>query len=536
MKWLLYNILLILTILSVVGGIGVMIRLSRQRARMIEGGDGTVAADVRATRPGTVKYHIKMAPGGLYMPGIIPVGSKEPLTGFTRAAAEFEAMFPDTKIEFVNVPASSREYQITQLASRSAPDIIAINVEDAWLDADKGWYVQLDPFLEQPNPFLEGNRQWWDVFKYQAITRGKADPNGRSFAICFDVVETGIFYNKDIFNELGIAPPDTWSEFLEIQRKIDQAGYIPLLMSMDVVNDWAVDIFFDQMYRSVIDDINLSSGSDRSAHIDAYLDAGEISFLHTKGFFTAKDPRYREVWRLLKQWRPYWNKSLAFSTSTAAVDVSREFIKGRGAMMWDSCMFVQILKNEKAVDFDWDVFYLPPMEESNSPFATGDEFCVIGGGGTMYEVTSTAFSDTLEIETSKRLKRVVQFLQFITTPLVNDMIVNEPKRLISNINGVEVMPGFERFEEILTRRYACSKWIFTFGLKFADMQGRMLQMYLDGWIDEDELLEWFESNVALNTKAYVEKNPMDFAPFEKEWQRRGLVPVRDAAALPGKAR
>ena len=294
-------------------------------------------------------------------------------------------------------------------------------------------------------------------------------------------------------------------------------------MSMDVVNDWAVDIFFDQMYRSIIHEINFNVTSSQSTHLDNYLDAGEISFLHTKGFFSSEDPRYREVFRLLKQWRPYWNKSLAFSTSSAAVDISREFIKGRGAMMWDTCMFVQILKNERAVNFDWDVFYLPSMDASSSPYATGDEFCVIGGGGTMYEVTSRAYSDTRNVDTSERLRRVVQFLQFITSPRINDMIVNEPKRLISNISGVDVMPGFEQFEKILTRRYACSKWIFTFGLKFADMQGRMLQMYLDDWIDEDELMEWLESNVSLNTKAYVQKNAVDLDLYEQEWQRKGLL-------------
>ena len=150
----------------------------------------------------------------------------------------------------------------------------------------------------------------------------------------------------------------------------------------------------------------------------------------------------------------------------------------------------------------------------------------------MYEVTSTAYADTLDVETSERLQRVIQFLQFITTPRVNSMIVNEPRRLIPNINGVAVMPGFERFEEILERRYACSKWIFTFGLKFGDIQGRMLQMYLDGWIDEDELLEWFESNVALATKAYIEKNPVDFDPLEKEWTRRNLVTLTRTNGVP----
>ena len=152
------------------------------------------------------RYVIKMAPGMFNMPGTRPYGIGEPLTGFTGVIEAFERRFPDTRIELVTVPAV-REYLVTQLSSGAAPDVVAVNVEDVWVDVQKGWYVPLDGFLSAPNPFVvepgdpnaPGAVEWWDMFKYQALSRGKAAPNNLNYCLTLSAVETGIFYNKTYF-------------------------------------------------------------------------------------------------------------------------------------------------------------------------------------------------------------------------------------------------------------------------------------------------------------------------------------------------
>jgi raffinose/stachyose/melibiose transport system substrate-binding protein len=154
---------------------------------------------------GPRKYTIRFAPG-IYMPGRRPMDLGAPLKGMGIVAREFEKQFQDTKIEFTEAPIGSREYLVTQLAAEQAPEILNVNVEDVWQDVQKGWYVPLDSYLNQPNPFVPagkpGSVQWWDQFKYQAISRSKAAPDGKVYCITFDMVETGIFYNKDIFRRL----------------------------------------------------------------------------------------------------------------------------------------------------------------------------------------------------------------------------------------------------------------------------------------------------------------------------------------------
>ena len=86
------------------------------------------------------KHVLRITAGQNYLPGSVPQGIGQPLQGLTRVVADFEARFPDTKVEVIAVP-QEREFLVTQLSGGSAPDIVAVNVEDVWVDVQKEWYV-----------------------------------------------------------------------------------------------------------------------------------------------------------------------------------------------------------------------------------------------------------------------------------------------------------------------------------------------------------------------------------------------------------
>jgi len=468
------------------------------------------------------RFVIRMAPR-FYMPGTMPANTRKPLRGLELVGEKFEALVPDTHVEFVDVPTGVREWLVTQLSAGQAPDIMQAEVEDVWQDVHKGWYVPLDKYLDTPNAYIDpgkpGSRQWWDLFKYQGITRGKAGPDGKMYSIIFDMVETGIFYNKDIFRKVGVEPPKDWEEFLEIQQRLKDAGYIPMLANSWQMADWGVDLVFDQLYYPILPGIDLNKDPIREVYLEGYLDWDEIAFLYEKGFFTRRDPRYLEVWRLLHEWRQYWNKDI----SPEGVDSIRLFFTQRGAMHWDSSMFVQTLL-QGDLDFDWDVFYLPPMTKKTSRHADGHPMCVIGGAAMQYSVTNSAFKDTGDPETSERLKRVIAFLQFMTLPENTDTVVNEVTFFLPNIKGVEPKPVLQPFHEFLLRRYTTTKWSYTFDLRFNEILNRMLELYMNGGIDQPEFLEWMEGNLDAAVSDIVRRKKIRFDDFEAKWQE--LEPVR----------
>ena len=468
------------------------------------------------------KYTIRFAPG-IYMPGRRPMDLGQPLKALAEVAAEFEALHPDTRIEFTEAPVNSREYLVTQLSAGQAPDILNVNVEDVWQDVQKGWYVALDPYLEAPNPFVStgelGSRQWWDLFKYQGISRGKAAPDGKMYCITLDMVETGIFYNKDIFRRLGLSPPRDWADFERIQMRIQEAGITSMLVGVSELSDWGVDLMFDQMYAPILSGIDLAQDPVREVYLDGYLDWDEIAFLNTKGFFTRRDPRYVETFRLLKSWRRFFAKTLG------GVDMLRNFVTRKGAMYWSGSWTVNRLERDPDVGFEWGVFYLPAVTKETHPYADGHPMVVIGGSGTQLELTNSAFSDTGDPASSTKLKRCVAFLQFLTLPKNTQKVVNEILAFLPNVVGAEPRTELLPFHEILQRRYTTTKWTYTFDLRFNEIMRRMLDLYLNDGIDESEFMRWMESNVRSASQTIVRRKRLDLSKFEARW--RELAPVRE---------
>ena len=486
---------------------------------------GDEVEEERRTRD--AKHVIRFSPGMSYMPGTSPFGIGAQLEGFRQIAREFEAIRPDTQIEFLNVPVV-REYLVTQLSGGQAPDIINVNVEDVWVDIHKGWYVPLDPWLEAPNIFIReqgdpsqpGYDQWWDMFKYQAVSRGKAAPDGLNYCLTFDMIETGVYYNKNIFAEVGVDIPETWEEFIEIMGKIKEARYIPILMVIDNLNDWAVDLMFDQLYHEILPGIDLIQDPVREQYLEGYLDGEELTFLfQEKGFFSHEDNRYRELWRLLYEYRQYCNQNIA------TIDMIREFVTQQAAMIWNSSPLTYRLAADRELGFEWGVFYLPPMTRKTSPYASGVDMCVIGGSATQLEVTNRSFSDTGDPATSERLVRVMEFLQFITVPENYDRVVNEYTCFLPNIIGVEPREALRPFAEILERRYTTTKWTFSFDLKFSEIQRRMLELYLNDGINLDEFMDWQVSNMDAATLNMLRRVEIDLDEMHEAWDR--LAPVRE---------
>jgi ABC-type glycerol-3-phosphate transport system substrate-binding protein len=488
--------------------------------------------------PEDVRYTIKVSPGRAYLPGTHPYGIGEPLRGLADVVAAFEKRFPDTRIDILTVP-SVREYLVTQLSSGLAPDILNVNVEDVWTDVHKGWYVPLDSFLEKPNPFVveagdpqaPGVQQWWDMFRYQAISRGKAAPDGFSYCLTFDMVETGIYYNKSLFAQLGLEPPQDWEQFIAGMQRIqahtraDGKPIVPLLINIAAFNDWTKDLFFDQVYRDLLPGIDLYQDPIREPYLDGYLDWDELAFLRQKGFFSHHDPRYRVVWERMLELKQFTNRNLM------AEDLVREFVTQRAAMIWTVSPLSHRLQSDQNLGFDWDVFYVPPFTRETTQFAAGQQMCVIGGAATQLEVTNSAIADTDpslpmadRIAQSERLQRVIALLQFLCMPEQYVQIVNEYPAYLPNIIGVEPLPVLKPFEKILARRYTTTKWVYSFGLRFSEIQRRMLELYLTGGAQLDEFLGWQEQNIDAATASMLRRKQPDTAHLERRWQE--LAPVR----------
>lgn len=428
------------------------------------------------------KHVIEMVPG-LYRPGDQPLGVGNRLRALRLIADEYENAHPDVSINFlfqVSVGGSGAEGEgmRTQLLGGVAPEIVNMNTEASWPDIEqkKGWWVALDKYLAQPNPYVPGNPAWIELFKNQALTQAKRAPNDSLYCLTFDIVETGIFYNKDIFKKLGLSLPKNWREFIEIQKKFAETGYVPFLADGSAYCDWAPDLLFDQCFFELLPILDYKKKSAvQEAYYQGYLTPEELCWLIKKDWFSAENPRWRETWVLLYEMRQYWQNDLT------NVDLQRLFITKRSPMYWCASSLVRRLKLDPLIDFEWGVFYLPPIHRSYSEFCCGVEQCVIGGAGVQLHVTRRAIDDG-------SLEPSIDFLRFITTPQNAARIVNEAGMLISNIEGATLPENLKPFAEIVLRRYCTVKWDYSLGHRFTDHRARMINLFLNDGISVDDFL------------------------------------------------
>lgn len=135
---------------------------------------------------------------------------------------EFMQRHPEIKIEYTMLSGDQLTQTLTTaIKSGEAPDLFALpsGVKLSTAVAE-GWYQSMSPYLSQ---------EFIDSFETGALNEGVTTIDGEIYALpeAANIVNSLMFYNKDIFTEAGLDPenpPKTWSEFRDACKKITEAG------------------------------------------------------------------------------------------------------------------------------------------------------------------------------------------------------------------------------------------------------------------------------------------------------------------------
>ena len=447
-----------------------------------------------------------------YTPGCIPQGIGEPVKQARILADEWEHLHPDKSIKYhmyLQTTNSEGEWIKTQLIGGIAPEIISMNAEVSWPDVEKGWYVPLDEYLERPNPYVPGNTRWLDTFVNQALVQAKRAPDGKLYCIPIDIVETGMFYNKTLLQKHGIDRlPETWAEMIVMIDTLNAAGITPMTSENSLGSDWGQDIIFEMLYHDILPLMDLiPARPNAEGYLGHYLEPQEAGFLYTKGFFTQRDPRWREMQRLLKDWRRGWAKELKNT------DPLRSFLIGRLAILWTGSWFIRRVSTDPYVDFEWGIAYLPPITQETSPFGSGSPATVIGGAAVQLHVTNSALING-------NLEDCIDYLMFISSPQSIEALASEALVFIPNIVGAKVDERLAPFQEIFQRRYCAIKWLDSLDGEPKKYWRRMLDYYLNDGVELDGYVAMLDQNFAHWVELHRDEAGWDFTNMERVWQER----------------
>ncbi|MBP3422232.1 MAG: carbohydrate ABC transporter substrate-binding protein, partial [Clostridia bacterium] len=109
------------------------------------------------------------------------------------------------------------------LEAGTAPDLLMLVGNVVNDDIGNGWYVDLSPYLAQPNPYEEGNAAWADIYGASSLASAKAS-DGKNYYVCLDTIALGMMYNMDILKAAGVnEAPSTYSELMTCFEKLKTA-------------------------------------------------------------------------------------------------------------------------------------------------------------------------------------------------------------------------------------------------------------------------------------------------------------------------
>ncbi|WP_172293893.1 ABC transporter substrate-binding protein [Pseudoruegeria sp. HB172150] len=137
-----------------------------------------------------------------------------PLAAFEAIIADFEAANPDIDVVLQNFDHEGYKTAIRNFLTADAPDLA-------------NWYAgnRMAPFVES-GQFQDVSDVWADNNLSEALGSAEASMtiDGKQWGVPYTYYQWGIYYNKEVYDEVGAEVPETWEQFIENCAKFKEAG------------------------------------------------------------------------------------------------------------------------------------------------------------------------------------------------------------------------------------------------------------------------------------------------------------------------
>lgn len=386
---------------------------------------------------------ISFTPQNYYAPETYP-NSSEMVTDLVE---KYKEIHPDVNLDLIELPSNesdARTWLTTRMTANRAPEIAWEQYYKKWEQAKNNWWLPLDSFLELPNPYVEdgkpGSERWKNLIP-DFVWNETRSPQGKQYQLTLDWVETGLYYNQEIFNEVGVSADwDNWEDFLADLGKLQDAGYqTPIgvfILPGWSTYQWADDLVMSSVWEDKVpefymDKYNIPEGTSRT------LTQEEFSKAVYDGKFSTSDPRFDAFLDIMKEWSQYWGEGF---TSGSQSQNYQNFISGRLPMYWGGSWDMMNVSEE--AQFDYGVTYLPEITEETSEYASGKIYRVGGPSG------AAQYGIPLQVAEEGKLRETIDFLMFWSAQQNSGQLISESMMFLPIAKGVEADPQMASFQEV----------------------------------------------------------------------------------------
>jgi ABC-type glycerol-3-phosphate transport system substrate-binding protein len=260
------------------------------------------------------------------------------LTGkiFKKFFDEFDAADNNISVVVETVPIAMYEAQLTvKMSSSEAPDIFCL-----WPGGRVEAQVRHGNLLDITD--LWEQEGWLYEFTNSAV-EGCKHIDGKYYTLPIDVNTNVFWYNKKIFEEVDVQPPQTWNDLLYVAEELKQAGYTPFVVGGNPTR-WMPAFWFDYLI------LHTAGGEFREN-----LMWGKESW------------ESAEVMRVFEIWKDMLDKGYFNSDFASIDDEQATFLmaSGEAAMMLAGPVACSNLMNEKIgwiPEKDFDIFPFPNID------------------------------------------------------------------------------------------------------------------------------------------------------------------------------
>lgn len=326
----------------------------------------------------------------------------------------FEAYYqnhPNIKIETLSTPYNLYGESIkAQFQQGTAPDLVFLRSYD--LDRDLFYQGYLTSFDKNNWPALEKTYP-------QKFLSAWTTKKGDIYGIPLSGVVHGIFYNADLFRQLGLSVPQTWEQLLNVAQVIQNTGTTPFANSIGNISQ----SFDETLFTTLVP--NFTGGY-----------TGRLAYQGGSRCFN--DEGIVATFRAISQLQPYLDEE-----NLSNFQSIKRFLNGQAAMWiggsWNLPNFTQ-----QDIDFQWQTFAVPPP-----------------AGRKGYTVFHPNFAVGLNAQ-SPHKQEAKEFLRWLMTPEAAKILTT---KLEGNFALHKQMPDIEntkaqRFYSFVQERDTDVRWTY----------------------------------------------------------------------------
>ncbi|SDE58359.1 ABC transporter substrate-binding protein [Auraticoccus monumenti] len=458
---------------------------------------GTISTGVQGYTPAV--EGVKLAPGSAQ------------LQEFGKAAAEFTRLYPDITIEFLG---SDYTYEVDQMKTAATggqlPDIWWQQAPIVKTSFPAGVATDLTEYMERPNPFVEGNARWRDVYNQSVYATTSADPE-TIYTNNGDFVGTAFFYNAALFAEAGVEPPQDYRGLIEVCRALAAKGITPCAIQPITSGfGWVSRIFMANFL-----------GEEKLQQIDAYSEEPGISSIdvavaYRKGLLDPRqNPAVLAWWPVAKELFDHCDDTimqLPPDPPVGSPEPGTLFAAQEVAMIYDGTWAPGAVRDAGS-DFEVGSFPWPSLAGSYEHATDFDSSNAVSGPNAAWQFhISTARSDS-SLQEEGKLDAVVSWMQFFSTPQWNESICNERGAFLPTFTGAEPPASMTDLAELAAKPIYAISGGTELSTEAADQVSRLFQQYLLGQVTTDEVATRYPEIIDKGLEEFLRTTPVDFEAY-----------------------